>query len=177
MYDKDENIYDFRPYRAAYNPEFLRKAKQRRAEQERAQRIADEKEASRLKEERRKLAMEASRKNNNEQHALEMKQVNALLEKYRALNIIDPPRPERPDAKSIIYKVATVHHVTIGDILGQRRDQFTVKARFAAIRAVSDARPDLTLPQIGKIFKRDHTSIIHALRATAKPGQHHRAAA
>lgn len=175
MYDKDENIYDFRPYRAAYNPEFLRRAKQRRAAQERAQRIADEKEASRLKEERRKLAVEASRKN-DEQHDLAMKQLDALLEKYRALNIIDPPMPERPDAKSIIREVATVHHVTVGEILGQRRNRFTIKARFAAIRAVADARPDLTLPQIGKIFKRDHTSIIHALRSTAKPGQHHRAA-
>lgn len=38
-----------------------------------------------------------------------------------------------------------------------------VKARFAAIRAVKEANQSLSLPALGRVFHRDHTSIIYAL--------------
>lgn len=178
MYDKEENIYDFRPYRAAYSPEFLQRVAQRREQKELAEHLIAEEKAERKRAAEEKLFSEerAQRALEHEKHAQEMEQVNELLDKYRELNIIDCPKPERPSAKSILYQVANVHRVTVAEILGNRRDHFTVRARFAAVRAVADARPDLTLTQIGRVFERDHTSILHALKATAKPDEHHRRA-
>lgn len=53
------------------------------------------------------------------------------------------------------------------DIIGQSRRAPHVAARFRVIRIVSDARPRLSLPSLGKLFHRDHASILHALRRTA----------
>lgn len=42
-----------------------------------------------------------------------------------------------------------------------------VQARFNAIRAVKDGFGHLSTPEIGRIFDRDHTTIMHALSCTA----------
>ncbi|MBX3751922.1 MAG: hypothetical protein KF897_17725, partial [Opitutaceae bacterium] len=47
---------------------------------------------------------------------------------------------------------------------GASRTRHVVEARFEAIRLVRAARPDLSLPAIGRLFNRDHTTILHALK-------------
>ncbi len=49
---------------------------------------------------------------------------------------------------------------TFADIKSPRRMRALVKARNACVLAVRKERPDLSFPQIGKIFNRDHTSIL-----------------
>lgn len=67
-------------------------------------------------------------------------------------------------AKRIIQMVALAHGVRVSDILGRRRDKLVYAARQDAVKAVAEARPDLSLPQIGRIFDRDHTTILNSLR-------------
>lgn len=74
-------------------------------------------------------------------------------------------------AKAIILDHAKRHGVRYQDIVGASRTRSIVIVRHAAMRAVADARPDMSLPQIGRAFNRDHTTIIHALRKTKKEGQ------
>lgn len=74
-------------------------------------------------------------------------------------------------AKSIIIEYASRHGVRYRDIVGVSRAKSLVIIRHAAIRAVADARPDMSLPQIGHVFNRDHTTILWALRKTKKQGQ------
>ncbi len=78
-------------------------------------------------------------------------------------NRADVHWPKTP-ARQIIQQVAAAHGFTTEDVVGGGLKKKLVQARFDAIKAVADGRPDLSLPQIGHIFNRDHTSIIHALK-------------
>ena len=60
------------------------------------------------------------------------------------------------------------------DIKSKRRNRKLVVARHSCMKEVHKQRPDLSFPQIGRIFNRDHTSILHAvgrLRKDIRQGQ------
>ncbi|PLP56243.1 hypothetical protein CYK37_26030 [Mesorhizobium loti] len=79
---------------------------------------------------------------------------------YRCIDVLEPRMP----AREIISRVGALHGYRLDEITGPRLEKKLVQARFDAIKAVADARPDMSLPQIGRIFNRDHTSILHALK-------------
>ncbi|WP_448113090.1 helix-turn-helix domain-containing protein [Mesorhizobium amorphae] len=79
---------------------------------------------------------------------------------YRAIDVLWPKTP----ARQIIREVARAHGLTFEEVVGEGLKKKLVEARFDAIKAVADGRPDLSLPQIGYIFNRDHPAIIHALK-------------
>jgi len=97
-----------------------------------------------------------------EEAARQRLQTQALSE-YRSIDV----RTAKPPVRQIIEQVATFHGITYDHIVGIRLDRDIVAARHDAIKAVSDARPDLSSPQIGKFFNRDHTTILHALSKTS----------
>lgn len=66
--------------------------------------------------------------------------------------------------RALILSIAREHGLTYADMIGKSRRKHIVQARHEAIWAVRDARPDMSLPQIGRLFHKDHTSILHALR-------------
>ena len=72
------------------------------------------------------------------------------------------PQPRRL-GRHIIAEVAKAHRVTVSDILGQSRRVPIVTARHEAMRRI---RSELgySFPQIGRMFDRDHSSIIWACR-------------
>ncbi|AUX76810.1 MULTISPECIES: helix-turn-helix domain-containing protein [Sinorhizobium] len=57
--------------------------------------------------------------------------------------------------------------VTWADIISVRRDRRLVKPRHACMRAVYEKRKDLSLPRIGRIFHRDHTTVLAAVKGVA----------
>lgn len=67
--------------------------------------------------------------------------------------------------RSIIATVAEEHGVSAQDILSSIRNRKIVLARQHAIHEVKARRPGLSLPQIGRAFGRDHTTVLHSLRA------------
>jgi chromosomal replication initiation ATPase DnaA len=73
-------------------------------------------------------------------------------------------RMEAGGVRGIIAEVALAHRVTVEDILGSSRSAPLVKARHEAIIEVAIRRPAFSLPQIGRCFSRDHTTILHVLR-------------
>ena len=73
-------------------------------------------------------------------------------------------RMEAGGVRGIIAEVALAHRVTVEDILGQGRSAPLVKARHEAMVEVAIRRPAFSLPQIGRLFSRDHTSVLHVLR-------------
>jgi hypothetical protein len=76
-----------------------------------------------------------------------------------------PPSSSRPLVKDIIRRVALRHGLPIGLIKGNRRSKHIVAARHEAIVEAALARPDMSLPELGRQFGgRDHTTILHALR-------------
>lgn len=82
---------------------------------------------------------------------------------------------DKPDMLSIIKAVAIKHKVSVAAIKGTGKPDRVVAARFEAIARIYEARPDLSLPQIGKVFRRDHTTILNAVRkfGVYRGGEHH----
>jgi hypothetical protein len=66
--------------------------------------------------------------------------------------------------KALLKEVAGRHEVTVGEILGPARPIKITKARWEAIILVYAAHPLWSLPKIGRLFKKDHTTILHCLR-------------
>lgn len=142
-----------------YNPAFLRKVreKQRLAKQEAERAEAREKHlAEQLAKAKARLAYEQRQQQDNA-HA-----------HYTEYNVIPL---ERSSIRDMIKATAIQHGTTYEEIVGPRRSKGLTTIRDACVRAAADARPDLSLVSIGKIFNRDHTSIIHSLKKTKKPGQ------
>jgi chromosomal replication initiator protein len=65
--------------------------------------------------------------------------------------------------RAMIADVARRHGLTYRDVVGPCRDQRTVRARREAIALVRQAKPHLSYPQLGRLFGRDHTTILHHL--------------
>lgn len=71
-------------------------------------------------------------------------------------------------ALEIISEVAAKHGLTCAHIIGPQRLRTYVRARRAAIHAVLVAYPHMSSPQLGRLFNRDHSTILHALRRTGR---------
>ena len=52
---------------------------------------------------------------------------------------------------------------TVDDIISLRRSRWLIEPRHKAFYEVYRQRPDLSFPQIGKFFRRDHTTILHGV--------------
>lgn len=88
-----------------------------------------------------------------------------IVGKYRTREWLGRITPRR-----VIEKIAKENGVSVGLILGERRGREVVAIRDKAVRAVAEQFPEMSLPDIGKAFKRDHTTIIHSLRKTKPEG-------
>lgn len=77
-----------------------------------------------------------------------------------------PPMPER--IRAIIDRVATEHRVQPVDLVGPSATRKTSRARWAAYACIVDtvtiAGSPPSLPQIGRWFNRDHTTVLYGLR-------------
>nr|WP_245262680.1 helix-turn-helix domain-containing protein [Ensifer sp. BR816] len=75
---------------------------------------------------------------------------------------------ERSSIEAIVAAVLVdFPGVTWADIISVRRDRRLVKPRHACMRAVYEKRKDLSLPRIGRIFHRDHTTVLAAVKGSA----------
>lgn len=74
-------------------------------------------------------------------------------------------RADTPKAqvRKVIEAVCDRHEITYTDVMSRSRFADVVAARHEAIVAVATAFPWMSLPKIGRVFGRDHTSILHAL--------------
>ncbi|HYD87137.1 MAG TPA: helix-turn-helix domain-containing protein [Vitreimonas sp.] len=65
--------------------------------------------------------------------------------------------------KAIVERCAARHGFTADQLKAKGRSRPLVKARNEAIQLVAKCFPDFSYPHLGKIFRRDHTTIMHAL--------------
>ena len=61
----------------------------------------------------------------------------------------------------VIARVATEHGYSPADILGRDRHAHVVKARHSAM--LEARRLGFSYPELGRAFKRDHTTVMHAI--------------
>ncbi len=76
-------------------------------------------------------------------------------------------KPHLPNVAEIIKGTAERHGFTVSALLGPGRSFAVVAARHEAMALAHAARPDLNHSQLGILFKRDRTTIIHALAITS----------
>ncbi len=70
----------------------------------------------------------------------------------------------RRPVREIIEDVLAVYPgVTWEQIIGVGRERRLVEPRHRCMAAVYEERKDLSLPALGRIFHRDHTSVLHAV--------------
>ena len=70
---------------------------------------------------------------------------------------------------TVISEVANDHKIGVKDIIGRRRLPHIVRARQDAIKRVASLDPArYSSTVLGRIFQRDHTTILHYLERTAK---------
>lgn len=78
------------------------------------------------------------------------------------------PQPSaRPfvEARTLVARVAAWHGFTYDDLVGPKRERIRlVPARFDAIAAVKQNYPSISSLHLGRMFNRDHASILNALR-------------
>ena len=65
------------------------------------------------------------------------------------------------ETKATIKTIAEKWGVTYEQVLSKSRAREIMFARCEAIRAIRAIRPQMSLPQIGRVFRRDHTSILY----------------
>jgi hypothetical protein len=82
---------------------------------------------------------------------------------------MEPAQTKRAHIKALIVKAATDNGVTYDAIMSRARPRDVCRARFDAIASVAAAYPDMSFPRIGKIFNRDHSSVVHALMMRGVP--------
>lgn len=77
------------------------------------------------------------------------------------------PTPGRPEltALSIVKVVAESAGVEVEEMLGPRKNKSLARPRHIAAVLLTEARPDMTLPQIAQILRYgDHTTILYAIK-------------
>ena len=82
----------------------------------------------------------------------------------------EAPAPHAPAIDAILRDVCERHGVTLSALRGVGRQRELTAARHEAIRLAHAARPELSMAALGRIFRRNHTTILHALRKDAGGG-------
>ena len=79
------------------------------------------------------------------------------------------PQPTRREAKPIIHEVADQHGLFYADLIGPSRERHIAWPRQEAMWRIRQACPHISLPGIGRLLGgRDHTTILHGIRAHEK---------
>ncbi len=97
-----------------------------------------------------------------------LEQAKALCE-YQQSDLGEKLSPRRP-VRDIVKEVLLFYPgITWEDVVSVRREKRLIEPRHRCMVAVYEERKDLSMPALGRIFKRDHTTIIHAVqKAEAK---------
>jgi chromosomal replication initiation ATPase DnaA len=88
--------------------------------------------------------------------------------RYRLQQPYHYPKGGRQRRLEIIARVAFEHGMTVADLTGPCRRKEYVHARWQAMKAIRAQFPKDSLAEIGRLFNRDHTTVIHALRSAAE---------
>lgn len=79
-------------------------------------------------------------------------------------------RQKRVTVREIIESVARRHSLSSSDIIGPNKKRRYANARTEAIKLARELT-GLSLPTLGRIFKRDHTTIMYHLRREYTPDE------
>lgn len=131
-----------------------------------------------LKEARLSLRYVAEREQHHRETERKMEKLELDLADARArilsqaelMKVLDDSESGEPmDKRRPVHEIVAevLQHypgITWDDVKGIRRTRDLIAPRHACMRAVYNERKDLSLPRLGRIFQRDHTTLIHAIK-------------
>lgn len=158
-----------REYRG-YNPAFVKRVRAKRR-QERKLAEAEAMVARRVKKGGRAIR-DANLRRAKHEREVNKARASASLTAYVAerenllkrLAAIEPKT-----AKDLAIRYAASHGFFWEEVISKSRTRGLAAVRHGAILAVKEAFPTYSTPMIGKIFQRDHTTIVHALKKGSRP--------
>lgn len=162
-----DNEQMFNLYRG-HNPVFVKRVWAKRAAQKRTD-LAEQakRESDRKKLFGQKYNIERERAARAETKA----QADASIGKFvdqRTQELAEALSRPKLSAKDVATAFAAERGFMWSEIISNSRNYELVAIRHGAIWEVREAFPALTLTQLGRIFSRDHTTILHSLRRTEK---------
>lgn len=132
---------------------------------QRIKRLEEKLAEERLETEKQRARAERAELDRADVHAIVLFQAAKIHEMETAGDKLVVSNKKSP--RAIIATVLNDYPtITVDEIISARRGRHLVAARHACVKAVYEQRKDLSLPQIGRIFQRDHTTILHAIRKT-----------
>ena len=88
-----------------------------------------------------------------------------MAEMERAAPVAAVLAATRESGMAVLREVASRGGYTVQNLLVDRRTKLLSQARQAAYHEVSVRCPHLSMSALGRLFKRDHTTIIHGIKA------------
>lgn len=159
-------IEDAQIYKPRMNPAFVKRVQAKRREEARQKRMREK--LARHREAASILGRSTVRPDLRNRPPAQTPEEASLRAEIRFHELIFKMRGGdklfRITPKKVIEVVALKHDVLPEEILGVSRKKEIVKARHEAIFEVHRRFHKLSLPRLGQIFNRDHTTILHALR-------------
>lgn len=154
-------------------------AKRREARQkEEIAKVKAKRDEAAAKAARRQRVIDLSQGYIREQRAREAERFAASLARAHAVKLDSPDadpvqvyRIKRPRARIVFHirKIARRYGVNEVALVSHCLNREVAAVRFWAIKFVRRARPDMTVQEIGRIFDRDHSTIVHALKRAKRP--------
>lgn len=92
-------------------------------------------------------------------------EVSTAIRESACLAANDVSITRREAMRRLVREVCEDAAVSEPAIYSTNRRRHVARARQAAMWRIRKEMPDLSLPQIGRFFNRDHTTVIHAIRA------------
>lgn len=94
----------------------------------------------------------------------------------RAIEEVFEPTPfnflKTPGPRALVKLAALKHSISVADVVGIARSVPIVAARQEAMWLIRTHCPHLSLPEIGLIFGRDHSTVYHSVnKVSAKRGR------
>lgn len=74
-------------------------------------------------------------------------------------------RAQERAARDLIAALCIIEQVRLSDVMSDDQCDFVVHARRRMIAAVAEAFPHFSLPRIGQLFNRNHSTIVNAIAA------------
>lgn len=145
-------------YRPGLNPDFVNRVKERKAAERKEREVAILKaKLAEAERQRKELEAKIAQEKLLREQAIENEK--KVIENYQVIVVHGVSRSSR----DIIRETAKACRVSAEEMLGRSGQKKIVDARHLAMYRLRNER-GLSLPKIGQIFGRDHSTVIHAIR-------------
>lgn len=147
-------------YTCGYNTEFVQQVWEKRRKQNEASRAARRKQEEREKIAKRRAA-DARRQRERRARLRRIKEKKTAHVKIQKRI---EAAAEAHNMRDVIRKWEKIYGLEHGTLASEIRKKLVVECRQQAIAECYTSFPDKSLNQIGRMFERDHTTVLHSVK-------------